>query len=60
MEEKKQKSEEFAGTKSTGPTFTRYKCCSEEGGCTEFHSWTEVGDCYEQGGRLRRLESEDE
>ncbi|MBI5572740.1 MAG: hypothetical protein HY914_22540 [Desulfomonile tiedjei] len=60
MEEKEPKSEEFASMKSTGPTFTRYKCCSDEGECTEFHSWTEVGECYERGGRLQKGKPGDE
>lgn len=58
MEKKDLSFEESGGTKSTGPTYTRYKCCSEGCGCNDFHSWTEVGECYDRGGHLAKGKSE--
>ncbi len=38
---------------STGPTYTRYSCCLNHA-CSKLNSMTQVGDCYEQGGKLVR------
>lgn len=59
MEEIRPILKEFASTVSTGPTYTRYKCCTDGGGCTEFDSWTQVGPCYEYGGHLQRRNLKD-
>ena len=43
----------FTPQTSTGPTYTRIRCCAN-GSCKGFESWTEVGECYSAGGRVTR------
>ncbi|MGB6063277.1 MAG: hypothetical protein WBG50_00610 [Desulfomonilaceae bacterium] len=37
--------------KSTGPTYTRYHCCSGNS-CGKFESWWDAGECYTNDGKI--------
>jgi hypothetical protein len=39
--------------KSTGPTFTRYKCQCDDS-CHGLEAWWDAGECYEKGGKVVR------
>ena len=43
--------------RSTGPTYTRYRCCIGES-CEPFDSFLAISECYERGGHLARPSSE--
>jgi hypothetical protein len=39
--------------RSTGVTYTRYRCCIDKW-CSKFESPWQGGECYDEGGRIVR------